>query len=70
MADELKVPIYLYEAAASRPERASLADIRSGEYEALPEKLKRPEWTPDFGPAQFDSRWGASVVGAREFLIA
>lgn len=70
MAEELGIPVYLYEAAASRPERRSLADIRSGEYEALPEKLRKPEWAPDFGPAVFDPRWGASVVGAREFLIA
>ena len=70
MAEELGIPVYLYEAAASRPERRSLADIRSGEYEALPEKLGKPEWTPDFGPAVFDPRWGATVVGAREFLIA
>ncbi len=70
MAEELGIPVYLYEAAASRPERRSLADIRSGEYEALPEKLKKPEWEPDFGPASFDPRWGATVVGAREFLVA
>ncbi|HOX12629.1 MAG TPA: glutamate formimidoyltransferase [Spirochaetales bacterium] len=70
LAEELGVPVYLYEAAASRPERRSLADIRAGEYEALPDKLKKPEWTPDFGPAAFDPRWGATVVGAREFLIA
>jgi len=70
MAEDLKVPVYLYEAAASQPGRVSLADVRSGEYEALPEKLKRPEWAPDFGPARFDAQWGASVVGAREFLIA
>lgn len=70
LAEELGVPVYLYEAAASRPERRSLADIRSGEYEALPDKLKKPEWAPDFGPASFDPRWGATVVGAREFLIA
>lgn len=70
LAEELGVPVYLYESAASRPERRSLADIRAGEYEALPEKLRNPEWTPDFGPAVFDPRWGATVVGAREFLIA
>ncbi len=70
LAEELGIPVYLYEAAASRPERRSLADIRSGEYEALPEKLKKPEWAPDFGPAAFDPRWGATVVGARQFLIA
>lgn len=70
MAEELGVPIYLYENAASRPERHSLADIRSGEYEALPEKLKKPEWNPDYGPASFVPAWGATAVGARDFLIA
>jgi glutamate formiminotransferase/formiminotetrahydrofolate cyclodeaminase len=70
LALELGVPVYLYEASASKPERKSLADIRSGEYEALPAKLATAEWTPDFGPASFVPRWGATVVGAREFLIA
>jgi len=70
LASELGVPVYLYEAAATRPERKSLADIRSGEYEALPAKLLKSEWKPDFGPAAFVPGWGATVVGAREFLIA
>jgi glutamate formiminotransferase/formiminotetrahydrofolate cyclodeaminase len=70
MARELGVPIFLYEAAATRPERRSLADIRSGEYEALPSKFGKSEWAPDFGPAAFVPRWGATAVGAREFLIA
>ena len=70
LAGELGVPVYLYEHAASRPERKSLADIRSGEYEALADKLGRPEWKPDFGRASFVPRWGATVTGAREFLIA
>ncbi len=67
---ELGVPVYLYEYAATRPERKSLADVRAGEYEALPEKLAKPEWVPDFGPAAFVPGWGATVVGARDFLIA
>ena len=70
MATELSVPVYLYEYAASRPERRSLADIRSGEYEALADKLARPEWKPDYGPSSFVPGWGATVVGARDFLIA
>jgi glutamate formiminotransferase / formiminotetrahydrofolate cyclodeaminase len=70
LARELGVPIYLYEAAASRPERKSLADIRAGEYEALAAKLAKAEWAPDFGPAAFVPGWGATAVGAREFLIA
>ena len=67
---ELDLPIYLYEAAASRPERRNLAVIRAGEYEGLPEKLANPEWKPDFGPARFNARSGATVIGARDFLIA
>ncbi|MGI9161019.1 MAG: glutamate formimidoyltransferase [Saprospiraceae bacterium] len=67
---ELGIPVYLYEAAASRPERKNLATIRAGEYEGLPDKLKDPEWTPDFGPAAFNPQSGATVIGARDFLIA
>ena len=67
---ELGIPVYLYEEAATRPERRNLADIRVGEYEGLAEKLKDPEWAPDFGPAVFNPRSGATVMGAREFLIA
>lgn len=67
---ELAIPVYLYEAAASRPERRNLADIRAGEYEGLPDKLQDPEWRPDFGPAVFNPGAGATVIGAREFLIA
>lgn len=67
---ELAIPVYLYEAAASRPERRNLADIRAGEYEGLPNKLQDPEWQPDFGPATFNAHTGATIIGAREFLIA
>ncbi|MBK7935696.1 MAG: glutamate formimidoyltransferase [Lewinellaceae bacterium] len=67
---ELPLPVYLYEAAASRPERKNLAVIRAGEYEGLPEKLSNPEWKPDFGPAVFNPKSGATVIGARDFLIA
>lgn len=67
---ELSLPIYLYEAAASSPERKNLATIRAGEYEGLPEKLANPDWKPDFGPAQFNPKTGATVIGARDFLIA
>jgi glutamate formiminotransferase/formiminotetrahydrofolate cyclodeaminase len=70
VGEELGIPVYLYEYAASRPERKSLPDVRVGEYEALPEKLKKPEWKPDFGPAEFKPGPGATVIGAREFLIA
>jgi glutamate formiminotransferase/formiminotetrahydrofolate cyclodeaminase len=70
VADELGIPVYLYEEAATRSERKSLADIRSGEYEGLTEKLNDPEWKPDFGEAKFNPKSGATVIGAREFLIA
>ena len=70
LAEEFDVPVYLYEKAATRPERQSLADIRAGEYEGLSAKLSDPAWQPDFGPARFDPRWGATVTGAREFLVA
>jgi glutamate formiminotransferase / formiminotetrahydrofolate cyclodeaminase len=67
---ELDIPVYLYEAAASRPERQSLSDVRRGEYEGLAKKLADPAWQPDFGPARFNPRTGATVIGARPFLIA
>ena len=67
---ELNIPVYLYEHAASCPERCNLAVVRKGEYEGLAEKLKDPQWTPDFGPARLHTRAGALITGAREFLIA
>jgi len=70
VGDELNIPVYLYEKSATKPERVNLAKIRQGEYEALEEKLKKPEWKPDFGPAKFNDKAGATVIGVREFLIA
>ncbi|MGZ5498272.1 MAG: glutamate formimidoyltransferase, partial [Candidatus Aminicenantales bacterium] len=70
VAGELAIPVYLYEAAARRPERRNLATVRAGEYEGLPEKLKNPRWAPDFGEAVFNPKSGATIIGAREFLIA
>ncbi len=69
-AGALGVPVYYYEDAATRPERKSLPDIRKGEYEALAEKLTKPEWAPDAGPAHFNPRSGATVTGARFPLVA
>lgn len=66
----LGVPVYYYEEAATRPERTLLTTIRKGQYEALPEKLARPEWAPDEGPAEFNPKSGATVTGARFPLIA
>jgi glutamate formiminotransferase/formiminotetrahydrofolate cyclodeaminase len=70
VGEKLRIPVYLYEHAASRPDRKNLANVRKGEYEALPNKLKDPGWAPDFGPAEFNARSGATVTGARVFLIA
>ncbi len=70
VAGELGIPVYFYEGAAERPERRNLAEIRAGEYEGLPEKLKDPAWLPDRGAPVFNPRSGATVIGAREFLIA
>ena len=70
VAAELHIPVFLYGAAARSPERRLLSDIRKGEYEGLAEKLRRPEWRPDFGEPVFNARSGATVTGARTFLIA
>jgi len=70
IADELQLPVYFYEYAATSEARRSLANIRAGEYEGLERKLQNPDWAPDAGPARFDPKFGAPVVGAREFLIA
>ncbi|OFY63640.1 MAG: glutamate formimidoyltransferase [Bacteroidetes bacterium RIFCSPLOWO2_02_FULL_36_8] len=67
---ELHIPVYLYESAATKPERKNLATIREGEYEGLQAKLKNPEWKPDFGPAEFNAKNGATVIGVRDFLVA
>jgi glutamate formiminotransferase len=64
------VPVYYYEDAATCPARKSLTDIRKGEYEALPEKLKSPAWAPDEGPAVFNPKSGGLVTGARFPLVA
>ncbi|XP_012926844.1 formimidoyltransferase-cyclodeaminase isoform X2 [Heterocephalus glaber] len=70
LAEELSVPVYLYGEAAKVAGRRSLPAVRAGEYEGLPEKLKQAEWAPDFGPSTFVPSWGATVTGARKFLIA
>jgi len=70
VGEELEIPVYLYEKSATKPERENLAKVRQGEYEALQDKLKKPEWKPDYGPAKFNAKAGATVIGVREFLIA
>ncbi|MCB5286779.1 MAG: glutamate formimidoyltransferase [Candidatus Cloacimonetes bacterium] len=70
VGEELGIPVYLYENAASKPEWRNLATVRSGEYEALATKAKDPAWKPDFGPQSFNAKSGATAISAREFLIA
>ncbi|MCD4728264.1 MAG: glutamate formimidoyltransferase, partial [Pirellulales bacterium] len=70
VGEELEIPVYFYEAAATSPERMNLATVREGEYEGLPKKLADPHWKPDCGPARFNPQTGATAVSAREFLIA
>lgn len=70
VAERFGVPVFLYEEAATAPHRRNLEDIRRGQFEGLPEKLKDPQWAPDFGPPQAHPSAGASVVGARAPLIA
>lgn len=67
---ELHIPVYLYEAAQADKSRSNLSVIRAGEYEGFFKKIKLPEWKPDFGPAEMDARRGATVIGARDFLVA
>lgn len=67
---ELNIPVYLYEYAQTNKERSNLSVIRAGEFEGFAEKIKLPEWKPDFGPAQLHETAGATVIGARDFLIA
>src|SRR5438105_3752848 len=69
VGEELGIPVYLYEKAAKNKSRSNLAVIRGGEYEGLAEKIKQPEWKPDFGPAKIEKA-GATAIGAREFLVA
>ncbi|MFU8768845.1 MAG: glutamate formimidoyltransferase [Desulfotignum sp.] len=69
-ADELGIPVYLYEASAAQDYRRKLPQIREGQYEAVRDRIVTPEWKPDFGPAEFIPEWGATVTGARFFLIA
>lgn len=70
VGNELNIPVYCYEYAAFTEVRRSLAHCRSGEYEGLKEKMERAEWQPDFGPFEFNASAGATIIGARNFLIA
>lgn len=70
VGEELNIPIYLYEKAATRPDRQNLAKIRAGEYEAFAEKIYTADFKPDYGPQEFNAKSGQSVIGVRGFLIA
>jgi glutamate formiminotransferase/formiminotetrahydrofolate cyclodeaminase len=70
VGEELKLPVYLYEAAQPDKSRNNLSVIRAGEYEGFFKKIKEPQWKPDFGPAEFDTKRGVTVIGARDFLVA
>jgi glutamate formiminotransferase/formiminotetrahydrofolate cyclodeaminase len=70
VGEELKIPVYLYEKAAKGKSRSNLSVIRAGEYEGFFEKIKQPEWKPDFGPDVFNEKSGATVIGVRDFLVA
>ncbi len=70
VGENLNIPVFCYEEAAFSSERKNLATIRSGEYEGLEAKLKDTKWQPDFGTAVFNAKSGATVIGARDFLVA
>jgi glutamate formiminotransferase / formiminotetrahydrofolate cyclodeaminase len=70
VGENLAIPCYMYEAAATRPERRNLATIRAGEYEGFVTKIKDPIWLPDYGKAVYNAQSGATVIGARDFLVA
>lgn len=70
VGSELGISVFLYEAAATSPQRKNLADIRAGEYEGMEKKLLMPEWKPDFGPSELNKRAGVTAIGARDFLVA
>ncbi len=70
VGEEMNIPVYLYEKAAKEQARSNLSVIRAGEYEGFLEKIKQPEWKPDFGPSVFNEKSGATVIGVRDFLVA
>src|SRR4029077_14151541 len=70
VGEELSIPVYLYEKAAKDKSKSNLAVIRAGEFEGFAEKIKKPEWKPDFGPVKLNEKAGATAIGAREFLVA
>lgn len=69
-AEKYGIPMFLYESSASRPERENLATVRKGQYEGMFEKIKQPEWAPDYGPAEVPPKSGVTAIGARMPLVA
>jgi glutamate formiminotransferase len=70
ISEKYNLPVFLYEESAGRPERRNLSDIRKGQFEAMADKIKQPEWRPDFGPAKIHPTAGVTAVGARMPLVA
>ncbi|MGI9517070.1 MAG: glutamate formimidoyltransferase [Pirellulaceae bacterium] len=70
VGNELSIPVYFYENAATEEKRRNLATVRAGQYEGLPKKLQDPDWKPDAGPAAFNARSGVTAISARDFLVA
>ncbi len=70
VGEKLGIPVYFYESSQPDKSRSNLSVIRAGEYEGFFKKIKLPEWKPDAGPAEFDAKRGATVIGARDFLVA
>lgn len=70
VGEALHIPVFMYESAATKPERQNLATIRAGEYEGMAAKLNDPKWYPDYGTNTFNEKAGATVIGARDFLVA
>ena len=70
VGEELGISVYLYEQSATKPERQNLANVRKGGYESMEDKLKHPDWLPDYGPTKLNEKAGVTAIGARDFLIA
>ena len=70
VGESLNIPVFMYESAATKPDRRNLATVRAGEYEGMAAKMQSDSWTPDYGPGTFNERAGATAIGARDFLIA
>ena len=70
VGEDLDIPVFMYESAATEEKRKNLATIRGGEYEGMAEKIRKPQWKPDYGPTEMPVTYGVTAIGARDFLIA